>query len=754
MLAAKKGFVIMSHPSLPRILGPNLGCPEIVALVDLHGLGFELLLAAGKSADAPGAGWSLHAVPSFAGEGAAFDLTFDIAKGNRALPWELANDALPNEFAGVSDTRRLTSTTLRSGIFGGKARFWIFRAKSSAVLPKIHFRQVGGQDRLTLYDLELRQDGECLHRVLHALCLRPPSENVRFAHITDLHVAERNDLWASEQASILPHPSAKFINFNEHARRFIRWANQQADQGKLDLVLALGDLVDFVEQGITQSQATPNNWQVLIAILTGEGNESAQGNPGLRVPVFTTLGNHDWRSNPYPPETEAEILGLSHAQAEQLDYVYRDTSEAVGKRIEDVHDRLVKEGSPILARSWWRSLVGFGLRGVTVFFNRLSSRLLAWANSMLRYVLYALTAAVVGGLGLGVGSYLNLENPAKQVFGRLWRGHPWSVLGAAVALCFLVWLAVAFVRDRLGTLLRRLVEGLIAIEKSLPGLEDYFLLLNPYFNYALRLEKCYFLILDTGHDCLTAQSFWDDGGKKIARLSVGDNVIGGSPDTMGFYPPNVYFPYSQIVWMERVLDCIRRSTHQKATAPRNCRVFVGLHSPPANLSAKERARADDKLATADGHAVLLQRKHWWTLGGYNVCYGTINHYLSQFYYLCLGVREEKPGEDFGCGVDVALAGHAHWCQEFKLARPQDNAVEWKPAVHYGTFAKGVEQAYAAANPEHDPAPMFGPLLLQTAGCGPPCFPKHGEQFPDPPYVRLISVEPNMHISTLAQRKIP
>jgi hypothetical protein len=55
---------------------------------------------------------------------------------------------------------------------------------------------------------------------------------------------------------------------------------------------------------------------------------------------------------------------------------------------------------------------------------------------------------------------------------------------------------------------------------------------RPYFNYAFRLENCYFLVPDTGHDCLTAQSFWDDGGKKVYRIRVRDNILGGSPDTM------------------------------------------------------------------------------------------------------------------------------------------------------------------------------------------------------------------------------
>jgi hypothetical protein len=260
------------------------------------------------------------------------------------------------------------------------------------------------------------------------------------------------------------------------------------------------------------------------------------------------------------------------------------------------------------------------------------------------------------------------------------------------------------------------------------------------------VENCYFLLLDTGHDCLTAQSFWDEGGKKIARLSVKDNIIGGSPDTMAFYPPNAHFPYSQIVWIERVLDLIRRQQGQRPGEPRRCRVFVGLHSPPANLEAKNRARADEAVQANGGNPILLAER-WRLLGGYNIHYGTINHYLSQFYYLCLGAREENPSVEWGCGVDVVLSGHAHWRLEFRLARSQPVAADWKPVVRYGELAQAVVHASDAPNC------WFGPLLLQTAACGPPNWPKAGPVFPDTPYYRLIEVEPNLRVSALEQQHL-
>jgi len=740
----------MTKPTLPRILGPNLGCPEVLSPQDLYNGGFALLLAAAVDADNPAQGLSLYAVPSFQDEGASFALYMEGVSGQGTPPREVEGDELPDSIERVEETRLLTSTTLRTDILEGKARFWVIRVKTAVLLPDRHLRQVSEKQRSTLFDLELRRNNECIHWVPHALCLRVPSTRVQFVHLTDLHLAERNDLWASEVHSTLQRvpgqEAQEFVNFNERARRFILWANSAADNGELDFVLALGDLVDFVEQGITESHRAANNWQLFLEIITGRGNEAKFGNPGLKVPVFTTTGNHDWRPNPYPPERNPSIFGLEANRLGQLDYLYRDSSEAVGKRVTEVHQRLVTEGSPILARSWWHSVVGVGLRGLIVFWDRVTTRLLAWANSNVRLWFYALGAALLGGSGLT--GYFTASKPAMNKLSSPAVHHLFIASLVAVALYAGLLVGIAIGRDWLGSKLRRLVESLIAIESSVGGLRDYFLRVNPYFNYAFRLQNCYFVVLDTGHDCLTAQSFWDEGGKKIQRLKVEDNIIGGSPETMGFYPPNDYFPYSQIAWLERVLESISlQHDGQRAGEPRRCRVFVGLHAPPANLSVDDRKRADGAVQENGGAPVVLPNRPA-LLGGYNACYGGINHYLSQFYYLCLGVREENPAEPWGCGVDVALAGHAHWRLEFKLQRPAGAPGQsWSPVLCYGDLSHNVVQ-----NPGQ-PDGWWGPLLLQTAACGPPNYLSNGQSFAETPYFRAISVEPNMSVRGLEQRQL-
>ena len=95
----------------------------------------------------------------------------------------------------------------------------------------------------------------------------------------------------------------------------------KADAGELDFVWALGDLVDFVHIGLVTREPTDNNWSTLIDLFINCPHERERGNEGLRVPLYTTLGNHDWRAYPYPPDLTVEIFGISKTTANELDYL-------------------------------------------------------------------------------------------------------------------------------------------------------------------------------------------------------------------------------------------------------------------------------------------------------------------------------------------------------------------------------------------------------------------------------------------------
>jgi len=700
------------------ILSPNLGCPEIVDPEDFNANGLPLILAVAEGDRPDWSVYSLKASPAYENQGLAFEIAV-------ADPSALEETALPDELPDVRATRELIGTTLRAKLLPGHS-FWRLRMLPSSPVGREHLRTVKGQPRATLYDLALLRGGMRVAQVHNALCLRLANAQVNFVHLTDLHVATRNDLWQAEMRSIITgniQPRAqRIINFNEHLRTFIRWANDPADQGTLDLVLALGDLVDFVQIGLTQREPGDNNWTVLIDILIGSPREAHYNNRGLHVPLFTTTGNHDWRPLPYPPNATLDIFNMTKQCARELDYLYHDTTEEVAGRLEEVNNRLIAQGAPILARSWWGSVVSFGFRGLQVGLSRSWIRIKALAGQYLKSALLTIIAALAGGSTLWYLPHL----PEL--------GWGWLLV---IAIVFFAVVGAFIVSGQVKAWLRRTLEELLALEADVDALADYFIKINPYFNYAFRLENCYFIVLDTGHDCLPAQSFWDDGGKKIQRVTIRDNMLGGSPDTMGFYPPNENYPYSQIAWLERVLNRIRREHDRGPDEARECRVFVGLHAPPANLSKSDRRRADKQLLSTG--PFIMRPGHF---RRFDIRYGTVNHYLSQFFYLCLGYREGQTDNISGPGVDVVFAGHAHWSVEFRLQRPDNPGPAWDPEIWYGKFSEEVERNTAP------PDRWWGTLILQTGACGP-----SSPTDPNTPNFRYVTVDARMAICNLSVRTV-
>lgn len=729
----------MLEQALPRILSPSLGCPIILSAPTLSRAGFEIVLAC-SAQEWESATFQVRARPSFQKDGVT---EFSLEVRERS---EITDEGLPIRFEDLSDTRFLINTTLRNALLDGKAKFGRVRVFPVSSTDDNQIRRVGASPRPTMYDLQLLSNGRVVHTALHAICLCPESgtkaRDVRFIHLTDLHVAARNDLMDLEiNRTVTAYPPGQlltFINFNDRLRRFIHEANRLVNSGELDFVLALGDLVDFVNRGLEEDRSGENNWQTWIDILTGAGHEKSEHqNDGLRVPIFTTTGNHDWRPFPYPPEFTAKIFGLPTKDLEEFDYLYANTDEVVGKKISEVHSKIVAEGSPILARSWWGTAAGKGMSWFLNLRSRVWTRTLALAVKVLPGVLATLLAAA----GLGVGSLSKFEWADIKKF-ILFQSYGIDVLAAVLILLAVVvvlGVVLALLRwlgDYMTDVLREKITGLIGIESGVSGLLDYFLQVNPYFNYAFSLGDCHFILMDSGHDALTGESFWDEGGKKIRHLSIRDNILGGSPESMAFYPPNECYPYSQIAWLESALGCIQN--RYRITAPdagRPCRIVVGMHAPPANLSPGQRRKADRQWGTVGEDGLLLPRK-WW--GGYDIHYGTINHYVSQFFYICLGFRESALLQPSGPGIDLVLSGHVHWNMEFRLVRPQpDGRGEWHPQVCYGDFSKMVEEGQGEVNQ------WWNPLLLQTAACGPPSV-----TAAETPYYRPVHIDSTLTIRAL------
>ena len=107
--------------------------------------------------------------------------------------------------------------------------------------------------------------------------------------------------------------------------------------------------------------------------------------------------------------------------------------------------------------------------------------------------------------------------------------------------------------------------------------------------------------------------------------------------------------------------------------------------------------------------------------------------------LCLGYREAARESPTKPGVDVVLAGHAHWSIEFRLQCPEkvEASKAWSPEVYYGHFSEVVERD------SKQPNRWWGSLLLQTGACGPP-----SATDPETPNFRYITVDEQLGIRTL------
>jgi hypothetical protein len=700
---------------LPRILSPNLGCPIIGTPEDLRKGGVDVVIA--EPIDATWSDYSIIAKPSYPGDGQKFDLLMGYSH-------ELTDPGLPRAFHRMEETRFLISTTLRASIFAGKARFVRFSANPEPILLESQLRMVSGVPRITLYDLVLRKGTEEVATVFHALALRPSKVTLRFIHATDLHVALRNDTYDATlkigEEDVGATSPIQFINFNNNLRRFIHHANDLADHGKLDFVLMLGDLVDFLEHNHSdQDDYGENSWKLFRDILTGAetGGAGIEKNPGIKVPVFTSTGNHDWRFFPYPPACNAAAYGLDKKSMRALDPFWADDPEELTKKTKEFYQKMLGEGallSNVMLGGRYLHKVGDWLRNMRDKFRepqrstKVRGNLLDWFLPRMATWQVQLLAPLTASSLTAIGSKVPL---IKGLLNHL-HSSPLEMLSVVIAgVSGFMNGIIGFVKF----LVRWKSPQLMALEAGWKALRDYFLFINPYFNYAFQIDKNYFLILDTGFDCLRAQRFWDDGRKKLGPISIKDALLGGSPDSMGFYDANEFYPYSQIAWIEGLLRHISKVEDNPNSL---ARIFVGMHTPPINLSKKQRLKAD----------ILMQGKQEIPLerGKYDIRYGSINHYLSQFLHLCLGRAEGRPEERFR-QFTMTLAGHAHWRLECCLL--WDEVVN-KPTVYYGDYT-------GEPSATQDYLKMLRPLIPQTPAIGP----RGDDSFSQsPPHFRWIEID--------------
>ena len=164
--------------------------------------------------------------------------------------------------------------------------------------PKLKHRQ--------LYDLSFAQSETEINAIApHSVYVNNSVwSDFGFIHVTDIHVARRIDE-NQQKLEQLARTDSKikpelYNNNNDRFRDFIRHANKLHDEGKVDCILATGDLIDYIYEK-DDDKTGGGNFEFFRDIILGKGTSpSGTPNEELRVPIFTTLGNHDYRSNPYP----------------------------------------------------------------------------------------------------------------------------------------------------------------------------------------------------------------------------------------------------------------------------------------------------------------------------------------------------------------------------------------------------------------------------------------------------------------------
>ena len=133
--------------------------------------------------------------------------------------------------------------------------------------------------------------------ILHPLFVdRARTERLRVGHLTDIHVSVRADVY--EQNLLRRGSKVAYNNWNTSTAKGYDSVKRDSD-----IILLTGDLIDYGRghwgrdalDKLAQDQLYQDdrNWFLFHDLL-------ASGD-AYRVPVYTSLGNHDWRINPYPP---------------------------------------------------------------------------------------------------------------------------------------------------------------------------------------------------------------------------------------------------------------------------------------------------------------------------------------------------------------------------------------------------------------------------------------------------------------------
>jgi LGFP repeat/Calcineurin-like phosphoesterase len=184
----------------------------------------------------------------------------------------------------------------------------------------------GAVEERTLYDIALKlPSGEMVCLAPHAVYFKSAWSDFGIMHATDIHVSQRLERFHAKLLELGHEEGAKaFNNYNDNFRDLIRQANKLHRDGKLDVIVATGDLVDYEFEYLPfkdddnmvrlKSPSTEgDNFAFLERLIRGMApSRDGKPNEELHIPILTTLGNHDYRAYKYLLNFEINILGADN----------------------------------------------------------------------------------------------------------------------------------------------------------------------------------------------------------------------------------------------------------------------------------------------------------------------------------------------------------------------------------------------------------------------------------------------------------
>lgn len=702
-----------NYDEFPLIISPNLGCPLIISLDELkQGKTIQLIIAEQ---------YSLPTIPlngEFLGtlylrrsnsniEGDHKDILLSIkGEPNEIVDWNQLS-----EFDCIEGTRKIINSELHYKVFGEHTRYWEIKASINIDDFNALLRQVNGEYRPCLYDLIYVDRSKKWERInYHSVQFVESFKNkFTFVHTTDLHTATRNDEILDEVVKVKNKERSRgkieksYINFNDYFRKFINEANRMADAGELDFIVITGDLVDFAFHGWEDEvNWDENNWKTFMNILIGAGKEKERNNIGVKVAAFTSTGNHDWRLHPYNPnlsEYNRESFGLEKEELKNYKYKSFDS-------LEYPEDKRAKLSEEITSNA----LKKFNLDAFT--------KSTKWKIMFQKLVFYVFETRARFSFPF-LSTLIGVQNvkPTKVM--------DYFICAAISGIGFLIPWVINKVIKRIT---RKIVDLIIdnPLHAEAGALHYYLRCINPYLDYAFQYGNHNFIVMDTGPDVFIGQLLDGKKIRDIKRMSMEDNILGGSPDSRSFDSEQMYYNWSQIVWLEKVMKVIAAISRKSEDEGR---VFVFLHAPPINPKDNDISQLRE---------IFRKGQKWIPEKECNLTYGTINHYLSQFFYLCMGYREsdlveQKVEQKFKL-VDIVFSGHAHRNIEFRIEKDEDHNIR----IYHDKYSE-----------YKDSHKFWGksPVIVQTASCA-----IKGKCDNDPPYYRKVIIE-NGQVTSFKEERV-